>query len=96
MIRGVKKGCATHGKVGKWPHAVCRKVDEYNSVMYSKCGKRMPKRCSGIEGNLKDVASFSGAVCAGAHVAPVRLGSNSVVEESLEPVAEFCYMGDKI
>lgn len=72
LISGVYKGCKRGD--GEWPRAICRKDAGFSSVMCSKCSRLVYKRCSGIRGNLWDVAKLRHAVCVAKQAAIVILG----------------------
>jgi hypothetical protein len=83
---------------GEWPCGVCHKGVGANSIECTVCLKWIHKKCSGVSGRLQGVVGFkcktclTGGVTMTAQKKSVSLGLN----EELECVESFCYLGDTI
>ena len=82
---------------GKWPCGVCGKGVQANSVQCTVCKKWIHKRCSGVRGDLSQVADgFRCRRCDGT-IQEVDLAEDLMVDgETYECVKSFCYLGDTL
>ena len=85
------------GNSGKWPCGVCGKGVQANSVPYTVCKKWIHKRCSGVRGDLSQVADgFRCRRCDGT-IQEVDLAEDLMADgETYECVKSFCYLGDTL
>ena len=98
----VMKCCDSSGvseKSGKFPCGVCGKGVGANSIECTSCTAWTHKKCSGVKGRLQDVVDFKCSRCIGGFtksqvekIKEVEIGVN----EKLECVEKFCYLGDMI
>ena len=80
---------------GKYPCGVCGKGVGQNSIVCSKCKKWIHKKCTNIKGSLKVDPNFCCSSCIAGPVEvlkEVKIGVN----DTLECVEKFCYLGDMI
>src|SRR5207253_7635649 len=86
---------------GKYPCGICKKEVRSNSIECTGCRKWIHKKCSGINGALKEGSNYRCTVCKG------QTGSIEGVKGpelllggegggGLECVTKFCYLGDMI
>ena len=82
---------------GKMIGGVCGKGVHANSVQCTVCKKWIPKRCSGVRGDLSRVADgFRCRQCDGT-IQEVDLAEVLMVDgETYECVKSFCYLGDTL
>ena len=88
------------GKVtteGKFPCAFCRKRVGSNSILCQFCSCLLHKRFSGIRGKLKEDSKLKCQTCANLQrdIAEDCPGIE-LIDQSLETVEKFCYLGDTI
>ena len=86
-------------KSGKYPCGVCLTgVGSTNAILCDGCERWVHKKCSGIKGSLLPESEFTCARCLG--TARAIDGRQSleveVLNEKLEVVPEFCYLGDML
>ena len=85
-------------KTGKHPCSVCLSGTGSNAINCTKCACWVHKKCSGIKGTLKPDPNFVCPRCTGT-CRPIDarpLTEVQIEDESLEAVAEFCYLGDTL
>ena len=56
-------GSNTRTKTGKWPCGVCNKGVGANSIFFGSCKHWVHKRCSGVNGKLKENDTFKCKIC---------------------------------
>ena len=95
-----KAGSGTVKKSGKWPCGVCNKGVRNNSILFTKCGKWIHKRCSNTVGKLVSNEDFQCPRCMGLVVTPnTEHHKASLMLETgveFECIDRFCYLGDMI
>ena len=95
-----KAGSGTVEKSGKWPCGVCNKGVGNNSILCTKCGKWIHKRCSSTVGKLVSNVDFQFPRCMGLVVTlNTEHHKSSLMLETgveFECVDRFCYLGDMI
>ena len=83
---------------GQYPCGVCRSGVGRNSVLCYGCNHWIHKKCSGITGSLNDSNTFRCSRCLGT-ARPIDARpyqSLQLLENPIEVVDSFCYLGDKI
>ena len=83
MVMKYKAGSGTGEKSGKWPCGVCNKGVGNNSILCTKCGKWIYKRCSNTVGKTPNTEHHKASLMLEAGV-------------EFECVDRFCYLGDMI
>ena len=81
---------------GKYPCSVCRDGVGKNSINCPGCNLWVHKRCSGINGKLKEDPSYRCPRCLGlARPIDPRVKTEVYLDdEKLDVVSSFCYLGD--
>ena len=85
-------------KSGKHPCAVCLSRTSRNSIFCTNCSSWVHKKCSGVKGSLRPDPLYKCPRCEGS-ARPVDGRPVTEVEvgnESLDVVADFCYLGDTL
>ena len=85
-------------ETGKHPCAICLSGTGQNSIYCSGCAKWVHKKCSNIKGSLKQDSSYKCPRCQGT-ARPIDgrpIQEAKIGEDTLEVVAEFCYLGDML
>ena len=91
-------GAGLRERSGKFPCGVCRKGVGVNSIKCILCMTWTHKKCSDVAGRLQDVVDFHCRKCldcdtsSQAEKRKIEIGVN----EKLECVEQFCYLGDMI
>ena len=85
-------------KSGKYPCAVCLTGTRRNAIFCTSCASWVHKRCSNINGPLKNDPSYKCPRCQGT-ARPIDgrpIKEAEIGADKLEVVAEFCYLGDML
>ena len=92
-------GAGLRERSGKFPCGVCGKGVGVNSIKCTSCMTWTHKRCSDVTGRLQDVVDFHCRKCGECDTSQVRRRQIEIeigVNEKLECVEQFCYLGDMI
>ena len=82
-----------------YPYGVCVKGVGRNSIQCGGCKKWINKKCSGVQGKLKEDPGYICANCVrGCHAEGGTDEQEVVLDDcsSLECVNRFCYLGDML
>ena len=87
-------------KEGKWPCRVCNKGVGSSSILCSKCGQWVHKKCSGVKRKLTDNQDFECKSCMESVSVTKDVEELGVLDlgngMSVEKVSGFCYLGDML
>ena len=99
-IMRCKSGAGQVKSSGKYPCGVCKKGVGRNSILCSKCKKWIHKKCSKIQGKLKQDPHYMCPVCADENQREKdeedKLQVKVKEDVMLDCVENFCYLGDVI
>ena len=83
-------------KCGKHPCSVCWKGVGSNSIRCTSCKYWTHKKCTSVKGNLSAVTGFVCKRCLGEVLSVSEDQKVRLIDDDLDHVSKFCYLGDML